>query len=218
MLKILIVLVVIGSLGFWYWTTSPEYSIEQVKEAVKHHDLVSFKKYVDLDSVASGMVDDLLAAPMRSALGPGLFGQWLVAGIVGVFKAPLVNGVKEDLSHFVTTGQLIRPADQVGSGLAERRSRFSLGTLDTRLGFRKHAFRRIEYSSKDGKIATLGLRFHNQVYNQDLILEVKMEDCGGYWRLVELSNFPKFTGKLIELEASHLQDNSAESQQPARQI
>jgi hypothetical protein len=218
-MRILFVLIILGAIGFWYWTTTPEYSIQQVKTAVKNHDLVTFQKYVDIDAVASGIVDDLLTTPMRSVLGPGIFGQWIVAGVVGIIKQPLVNGVKEDLQRFVTTGQLIPKDSEAEADSETGGERLSLGALDSRLGFRKHAFRRIEYSHKDGKVCTLGLIFHNQVHNQDLLLEVKMQDYGGYWRVTQLSNFPKFTGDLVKLQASPIPENSTapEAQEAAPQ-
>ncbi|PWT96264.1 MAG: hypothetical protein C5B53_10000 [Candidatus Melainabacteria bacterium] len=202
MLRITVILIFLGAVGYWYWTTTPEYSIRQVKAAVKNHDLVAFQKYVDMDSVASGIVDDLLTTPMRSVLGPGIFGQWIMAGVVGILKQPLVAGVKQDMERFVVTGQLMPKDAERETGGDTSDQRFSLEVMDSRLGFRKHAFRRIDYAHKDGKICTLGLIFHNQVYNQDLLLEVKMQDYGGYWRIVQISNFPKLTARLVELQAS----------------
>src|SRR5258708_7662783 len=126
-LPIFLIVLVAGSVAYWYWTTTPEHSVGQLKAAGKSHDLVAFKKYVHMDSVASGTVGDLLAAPMRSALGPGIFGQWIVAGVVGIFKQPLVAGVKEDISHFVTTGQLRPPDSDAASPGDAGQQRFSLG-------------------------------------------------------------------------------------------
>lgn len=220
MLRALIVLIVLGAIGYWYWTTTPEYSMRQVKQAVKQHDLVKFEKYTDEDSVAAGIVDDLLADPMRQILGPSTLGQWLVAGIVGVIKPPLARGVKADIRRFVTTGRFTEPDSDVDSSSDQDGARFSLGGMDSRFGFRKHAFRRVEYSRKDGKTCLLGLLFHNEVYDKDLVLEVKMQDYGGYWKLTEITNFPKFMAKLIEWQAGRAQANSADSEtrQPAGQL
>jgi hypothetical protein len=217
MVRILIVFIILGSIGYWYWTRTPEYSIEKVKQSIKQHDLVTFQKYVDMDSVASGIVDDLLAAPMRHLLGPGILGQWVVAGIVGVFKRPLADGIKDDISHFVTTGELVRSEE--GSETEPKRARLSLGSLDGRFGFRKHAFRRVEYDLKNGSVCTLGLLLHNEVYNQDLVLDVKMRESGGFWRVFELSNLPAFTGKLVELESgSHDGSSIEDDRRPREQL
>jgi len=221
MLRILIVLLILGAAGYWYWTTTPEYSMEQVKEAVKHHDLVTFQKYVDMDSVASGIVDDLLAAPMRHLLGPGILGQWVVAGIVGILKQPLADGIKEELRQFVLTGELVRPDEDAtpNSESTLNQPPLSLGVIDRHVGFRKHAFRRIEYDLKKGNVCTLGVLFHNQVYNRDLVLDVTMQESGGYWRVIGLSNFPAFTAKLIELQNTSPESApSTDGHKPAEQL
>jgi hypothetical protein len=207
-LRILIALLILGCAGYWYWTTTPEYSMERVKHAVKDHDLITFQKYVDTDSVAAGIVDDLLAAPMRRLLGPGLIGRCIVAGVVGVFKQPMVDGIKDDINHFVLSGQLLAPGNSVDTELQPdlTQPNLTLGVLDSRLGFRKHAFKKVEYDVKDGDVCKLGLLFHNQVYDKDLVLEVQMRKSGGYWRLIQLTNFPEFTGKLMEMQTGARHD------------
>jgi len=216
MLRVLVILLILGAAGWWYWTTTPEFSIRRVKQAVKDHDLTTFNKYVEMDSVASGMVDDLFTIPMQNVLGTGvgMLGRWFVAGAVGLLKPPLVVGIKEDLSRFVTTGRFISEEEGAASGDEASSSQFSLGLMDSRFGFRKHAFRKIEYEHKDGKFCTMGLLFHNEVYNKDLVLEVKMHDEGGYWRLIQLTNFPQFMAKLVQFQVAGVEPSQQRTQQP----
>lgn len=151
-----------------------------------------FRKYVDVDSVSSRMVDDFLTEPVKQALGPNVLGQWIIAGLMGFIKPDLVKAVNDDLISFVENGDF--------KSNAESGTTLSLGTVDKRLGFRKHAFKGTEYCKVTGKIAIVGLRFHNETYDRDLILELKMEDAGGYWRAIQLTNFPEFIGKILEAE------------------
>ncbi|MGE5422809.1 MAG: hypothetical protein ACM3QW_06075, partial [Ignavibacteriales bacterium] len=47
----LLIFVVVGAGGYWYWTSTPQYSIRQIDRAVSNHDLVTFRKYVDMNTV-----------------------------------------------------------------------------------------------------------------------------------------------------------------------
>jgi hypothetical protein len=205
MFRILVLLAILGGLGYCYWTTTPEFAMREVRNAVRQHDLTKFQKYVDTETLASGMVDDLLAKPMQDMCGPGVLGKWVVAGFVGFFKPDLVKTAKEQINHFVETGEFVRKES------SDVDNKMSLGNIDHRFGFRKHAFKGIEYDHKDGKVALLGLQFHNEVYNKDLTLEVKMRDVGGYWRLAEITNFPTVSAKIIEWETSHAREQSDQS-------
>jgi hypothetical protein len=115
----------------------------------------------------------------------------------------MVSGVKNDMISFVENGDF-KSSSESGSTL-------SLGSVDKRLGFRKHAFKGIEYSKVTGKIALMGLRFHNETYDRDLVLELKMEDEGGYWRIIQLTNFPEFIGKILDAE---YQRQGSETREP----
>jgi len=212
--QVIFVFAFLAGLGYWYWTTTPEYSLKQVRDALRQHDTQKFEKYVDTDSVASGLVDDLLTKPMQEMLGPGVLGHWLLAGIVGFVKPELTTGVKQEINNFVASGELSN-ADANNNdqdAISNLNPRLSLFRIDRKLGFRKHAFRKVEYDRKSDKIATVGMLLHNQVYDQDLLLEVKMRDSGGYWRIFELSNFPDFSSKIIELEAQRAREASPSDQ------
>lgn len=211
---LIFVFALLAGFGYWYWTTTPEYSLEQVRDAVRQHDTQKFEKYVDTDSVASGLVDDLLTKPMQEMLGTGVLGHWLMASIVGLVKRELTIGVTQQINSFVASGELAN-ADANNNDLdmtSNLNTRLSLFRIDRKLGFRKHAFRKVEYDRQSDKIATVGMLLHNQVYDQDLLLEVKMRDSGGYWRVFELSNFPDFSSKIIELEAQRAREASPNDQ------
>lgn len=210
-LTLIAVLAILAAGGYWWWTTTPQYSLEQVKVAIKDHDLEKFNKYVDLDSTSSRIVDDLLAKPMREALGPSVLGQVLVTGFVGLLRRPLADGIKQEIVNFVDSGSFRGKEATVGGPAG-----VSLSNFDDHLGFRKHAFRGITSSRIDGDYAQLEVSLHNEQFDQDLPLDVTMHKMSGYWQVVQLSNFQSFCGKLAQLEASQRQAPAA-SGAPERQ-
>jgi len=199
LITFILIIAIAGGAGYWYWTTTPQYSMEQVKEAVKSHDLQKFDKYVDVDTASTRMVDDFLTRPMREMLGPSVVGQVIVSGVMGLFKPALARGVKHEILAFVETGSFHpKDADDDNSGTPS----VSLSSADSHLGFRKHALKSIASTTVNGNTAQLELILHNERYNQDLPLDVTMRKMDGYWQVVELSNFPDFCAKLAQLESS----------------
>jgi hypothetical protein len=55
-------------------------------------------------------------------------------------------------------------------------------------GLCKQGFKGIDYLKIEGQTALVGFKFHSDKFGRDIIIEIKMEEAGGYWRVTELSN------------------------------
>jgi len=234
----LIVLIILaGAGGYWWWTTTPQFALGEIRAAIRSHDLEKFEKYVDLDSVASEAVDDVLTDSVQRALGAGALGNFIGASLVGLVKPNLVQALKQQIIHYVETGNTGPASDQTSSrgqlsfparpAVASEASwpacsrssiapnmvlvaDWSVDGLPRQLGLSKNRFKGIDYTRMDGKVALIGISLHNERYNRDLLLELKFHDMGGYWRLIELSNLPDFIGKIMEMRMEQRQnDNQA---------
>ncbi|MBA3858910.1 MAG: hypothetical protein C0507_18550 [Cyanobacteria bacterium PR.3.49] len=107
MWKIAIVfLLVFVNFGYWYWTTTPFYSILEIREAIVHHDLRSFEQYVDVERVSSNMIDGFLTPQVRSRLSKGVLGEMLGSSLISLVKPTLMDIIKNEVSHFVESNQL----------------------------------------------------------------------------------------------------------------
>lgn len=107
MWKIAIVfLLVFVNFGYWYWTTTPYYSILEIREAIVHHDLKSFEQYVDVERVSSNMIDGFLTPQVRSRLSKGVLGDMLGSSLISLVKPTLMDIIKNEVSHFVESNQL----------------------------------------------------------------------------------------------------------------
>ena len=206
--------------AYFYWTTTPQYSIEQVKVAVKSHDLVKFEKYFDVNSVSAQMVDDFLTQPMQQIAGGSSLANILVTGIVGFFKPNLAAVVKNEIEDFVVSGRFSRAnhtlpessdessvsgsqvvvTDQASEGKPP--GRMTLTNFDKRFGFRKHAFKTIRYCNIDGDVASAELIFHNEIYNADLPLDLQLQKIENHWRIIRLTNFPAFVSEIAHLQTT----------------
>ncbi|PIQ20409.1 MAG: hypothetical protein COW65_15185 [Cytophagales bacterium CG18_big_fil_WC_8_21_14_2_50_42_9] len=50
------------------------------------------------------------------------------------------------------------------------------------------AFKGVKYVNEQGETALVGLEFTQPRYDTTLVLEVKMQDKGDYWQVVQLTN------------------------------
>jgi hypothetical protein len=101
-LVVLALLVLAGGAGWWYWTTTPTYAAYEIVDSVKTHDLAKFQKYVDVDSVSDGIIDDLLAGPQNQAKQAGILPQILATSITAFIKPGLVAVTKEQIIKLVS--------------------------------------------------------------------------------------------------------------------
>lgn len=54
-------LVAVSVVGFYYYTTTPTYSVLQIRNAVQDHDVALFEKHVDVDTLFNRLIDDVMA-------------------------------------------------------------------------------------------------------------------------------------------------------------
>jgi hypothetical protein len=222
---LLLLLAVLAGAGYWYWTTTPEYSIREARGAIKTHDIDKFRKYVDAESVASGMVDSFLAGPVNEMSGLGIMGRLLTFGLVTFIKPGLVDGLKQEMLDMVERGvQTSQPKDinpgpsspqaeggddapgqgtTAGDGISLKR------TMST-FGFKGKLYNGTEYTRREGKVALVGLKLYNQKYKRDFVLDVKLRDMGGYWQVIGLPNLTQLLKELINLEVAPEKREEAE--------
>lgn len=65
-------------------------------------------------------------------------------------------------------------------------------------GLSKKGFKGIDYIKIEGATAFVGFKFHSDKLDRDIVIEIKMEDAGGYWRVTELSNLNDLINTYIE--------------------
>ncbi len=234
----------IGAGGYWYWTTTPQYAVEEMRAAVRTHDLDKFQKFVDLNHVSSALVDDFVAEPMQRLSDGGVAGQIIMMGVAGVLRPILVSGISHEVTNFVETGSFtgrtrnddpdplskataaqgdsespkISQNNDAQNALApdpghHRRhavtmsiegdgikQNMTLNYFDMKFGFRRHAFKQIQYIKVDGSAAEVGILLHNQIYDKDLVLKLGLTQKDGHWQVSRLVNFPEFVTDLARLQ------------------
>jgi hypothetical protein len=183
--------------GFWYWTTTPEYSLGQIGDAVKEHNLSKFQMYFSTDQVAESMVADLLKSPVRKVLGGETLERFLSSGMVSptAITHEVGGSIAGDIRVLVDTGEF--PAQPENNSNV---SKVSMDSIDKRIGIRTLSLNKIQSIRVDGNIATVTMLVHSGKFNIDLELMGEMQGRDGYWQATRLVNVAQCFEKLFELE------------------
>ncbi len=203
-LGLVFLLVAGGSITYWCWTRTPAYSLKQIERAFRTHDVALFENHVDTESVSSRLIDDMMAHALNESeqkTGAEGLGTALAAGMIQLMKPRLVGAVKEQAVRFIEEGSFESENQEAPESDSER---ITLHGISKKIGAGKSSFTGVKFTKTQGKIAIMGLGFHNDQLDADQILELKLRDMGNHWRLVEFSNVPDLLEETAELEAARL--------------
>lgn len=200
---IVVGLIIIGLAGYyWHWTHSPKYSLWQIKKAVKTHDMDSFNKYVDIESVVDRLIDQALEGKLGETKAPSnqweAAGQNLASGLIKFMKPQLTKVAKDEIASYIEKGTPdIKQAQDQGNNK-------DADSFINKPGLYEGQYAGVSYVKKDGKIAVVGVEMDYSVYDAKLILDIKMREKNGYWQVAELSNYSEFMSKFGEAKKKKL--------------
>lgn len=198
------VLLVVAALVYWQRTRTPEYSLHQLRNAIRSRDVAKFEQYVDIESVLSQAFDDVTDAFWANAdsqsVGETLANAFIV-GLVQVMKPRAVEEFRREAIRLLERGWLFRPREAVDDGDS---SEDDLRSLIDMAGADRASFRGIKYIKKHDKVALVGLRFRHRILDANLLYELKLRDMGGYWRVVEVTNLKEQMQRIDDLEKQRL--------------
>ncbi|MGI6588117.1 MAG: hypothetical protein ACOX2N_04955 [Peptococcia bacterium] len=193
----LIIVLLVGILGYKYWTGTPLYSLKMVAKAVEKHDLINFKKYVDVDSVVSRMIDQSIEYEMSSEPDDAM--NDFAMGIVQLIKPKMVDMVKDEIYSYVEKGTF-EEKETSDDELSFSLSDIFKNTSDVQ----SIQFKGVDYVKKSDNVALVGLKIYNCIFEKELIVEVKMRDMKKYWQVAEINNFAALIKKMDELKEEKL--------------
>lgn len=189
-------IVVSALVAGFYYTTTPTYSVLQIHQAIKEHDVPMFEKYVDMDTLYGRLLDDIVTQQMGATMGresEGLaqLGQALSLGMMQMFKPALLEGFKTTTIRYVETGELmndVRPgAADSTTGNVGGIGKTSLGGLTKKLGLSKDEDFKYEIE-RQGKTALVKVPMRQADLDMPIELQFTLRDQGTYWQLVHFKN------------------------------
>lgn len=199
----LVVLIIAACAGYWYWLQTPQYSLKMVRTAISNHDLTLFQKHVDVDSLVSRAIDQIIDSKMNDPNEVQDEGMNNIAkGLILTLKPQLVSAAKEEIKSFVEkgTGGNNTASEQTSSNKNGKNQSISAKKALGSAGTESAEFQGISYVNKDGKLALVGLKVFYSKLNYTGILELKMRELDGYWQIAEVNNLGSFLQKIEEVE------------------
>jgi hypothetical protein len=172
----------LGAGAWWYWTGTPTYSLTQVQEAVRTHDLALFEKHVDVEGVTDSFVDAMIeeaVAPEGESQDPWeRAGQAIGGGLARFMRPKLTEEARKEIRRYVQTGQAGPP----GSPAPGRKAAVPPSIPPPYV-----AIAAVENVQENGKVATADVRSKGPD-GQPLLIRLELRDMGGYWQVTRIVN------------------------------
>lgn len=205
------IIIIGGTIAYWQWTKTPKYSLNQIINSVEDRDVTTFQKHVDVNSVASRLVDDLsgqIFSESNDELGE--FGSAMGEGLMQLIKPRLVALIEEQTLRYVERGSLWDSDFELES---DGDQDLKVDNITDGIGLEQENYQDVDYVRKDGKTAYVGLKFQHGEFDESITLEIMMRDLGGYWQVAELSNMKDIIEKINRLETEQLAEANAPIQE-----
>ena len=206
--------VLAGGWYFFYWLKSPQHSVALIADAVRQHDLKTFEKHVDMDTLYGHAYDDVVAVTFGADKDANPIIVAIVKGIKNLAVPLLENETRSYIMHGDKPENEAEVHKQVASG--NESGAEIVDNLKDRTGFGALKFDGVESSDVDGETATVGIKLHDESLSRDFILKIKMHQLdNGLWRLLQITNLQDF----MQQREAAVKDKLAELNKPiAEQI
>lgn len=185
---------------FLYFTKTPVYSLNLARESVEKHDVVTFKKHVDVESIVGSGYDDFVDVQMNDPLikdNPFKgFAEVMLKGlksqIVPALSQEIYNGIEKKSDDSNQNAKSKEAADEVKE----------------KTGVKDLEFKSIGAATIDGNSAIVPIIFSSKELNQDVTFDLlmkKLED--GTWQAIKVNNFKEYLDLVEKNEKNKMNKN-----------
>ncbi len=201
-LLLLVFLLALGTGGYYYYRSlrhGPSGALVAAAAAVQTHDMATFEKYVDVNSVTTHLVDDVAQqGSVLTALMPG--GGLLMGGAMRLLKPTLAKAAHQEVQRYVETGSL----EAAAAAAPQRLVNVSLTGLANKIVGPDSEFKGIKYTREEGDNAFVGLEVSQPKYDTTMVVEVKLRRQGDHWQMSQIMNSAELLHNAAVLEKRRL--------------
>lgn len=201
-LLLLVLLLALGAGGYFYYQSlkqGPKGALVLAAAAVQAHDMATFERYVDVNSVTTHLVDDVTQqGAVLTALVPG--GGLLMGGAMRLLKPTLAKAAHQEVQRFVETGSL----ESAAAAAPKRLVNVSLTGLAGKVVGPDSEFKGVKYSREEGNNAYVGLEITQPKYDTTMVVEVKLRRQGDHWQMTQIMNSGELLRNVAQLEKKRL--------------
>lgn len=170
---------------FLYFTKTPVYSLNLARESVEKHDVVTFKKHVDVESIVGSGYDDFVDVQMNDPL----IKDNPFKGFAEVMLKGLKSQIVPALSQEIYNG-IEKKSDDSNQNA---KSKEAANEVKEKTGVKDLEFKSIGSANIDGNSAIVPIIFSSKELNQDVTFDLlmkKLED--GTWQAIKVNNFKEY--------------------------
>ena len=198
-LKALIAVLILAMAGtafyFFYWVKTPDYSLKIVAESAAKHDMATFNRHVDVESLLSQGYDDFITYQMIGAKPEEVKRAKVVS--LGL-KPAIIGEAKKAISTYVESGVQKESADDPGKDQG-------VSILLKNMGLGSSTYKGTGAVTKDGGNAIVEVKLLDSRYEKEFILKVKMTKLGdGTWQIVGIDNLVQYLDELEKAKKEKL--------------
>jgi hypothetical protein len=198
-----VLLCVLAGAGWFWWSQTPTYAVDQASNAIKQHNVENFHHWVDVDSVSSSAIDDLSGIPIRST-GSDILERVLGFTIISFFKPTLVGAMGKQIDAWVE--HVPKAKSDSGSGAAQddedepEAPKSLLGAIVAAVkppslkqvlrdyGLTKKNYRGLGSTDTKEHVAHVGLRFFSPKAQREVEIMLQLNNNPGHWQVDRISN------------------------------
>lgn len=170
---------------FWYFTKTPVYSLNLARESVEKHDVVTFKKHVDVESIIGSGYDDFVDVQMNDPL--------IKDNPFKGFAEVMLKGLKSQIVP-VLTQEIYNGVEKKSEDSNQNtKSKEAASEVKEKTGVKDLEFKSIGSATIDGNSAIVPIIFSSKDLNQDVTFDLlmkKLED--GTWQAIKINNFKEY--------------------------
>lgn len=170
---------------FWYFTKTPVYSLNLARESVEKHDVVTFKKHVDVESIIGSGYDDFVDVQMNDPV--------IKDNPFKGFAEVMLKGLKSQIVP-VLTQEIYNGVEKKSEDSNQNtKSKEAASEVKEKTGVKDLEFKSIGSATIDGNSAIVPIIFSSKDLNQDVTFDLlmkKLED--GTWQAIKINNFKEY--------------------------
>lgn len=185
---------------FLYFTKTPVYSLNLARESVEKHDVVTFKKHVDVESIIGSGYDDFVDVQMNDPL--------IKDNPFKGFAEVMLKGLKSQIVP-VLTQEIYNGVEKKSEDSNQNaKSKEAASEVKEKTGVKDLEFKSIGSATIDGNSAIVPIVFSSKELNQDVTFDLlmkKLED--GTWQAIKVNNFKEYLDLVEKNEKNKMNKN-----------
>ena len=224
----LLILVAAGfAFFFLYVVKTPHYSLYQIHKAVQSHDTTLFEQHVDLDSIYSKGIDDLIVSAVKGKKTIGL--DFITAGILKLVKPTVVHALRDatlESVRKVPAKDKIQPGQNENTPASPKQDDKTnkknkkenaiplLQKMKERVDVSNLKIKDASVTTNEGGTADVAVVLHNHKLNKDFNVIMRMTKLyNGEWQIKEIINFVEFLTEVEEATKQAAKEAARETAQ-----